>query len=55
VPVAEALWLVKNGVPFDLAFQLSDIDRTAWAIIFSEQGGGVRFNFDTLSFDRVDE
>jgi hypothetical protein len=42
-------------VPLDLAFSLSDIDRTAWCIVFSEQGGAGRFNFKTSRFDEVKE
>lgn len=47
----ECLWLVKNGVPFDIAFGLDDITRTGWAIIFSEQASGREFNWHTMGFD----
>lgn len=48
-PVREALWLVKNGIPFDVAFALGDIERAAFAIIFSEQEGA-EFDFNTMRF-----
>jgi len=35
------LWLVKNGVPFDVAFSLDDTDRLAWTVVCGEQEGGV--------------
>jgi len=44
------LWLVHNGVPFDLAFAVADIDRTAMAIIMSEFNGN-KFNMDTMRFE----
>jgi hypothetical protein len=43
--------LVRYGVPFDVAFSLDDIDRAAWAIIISEQGGR-KFNLNTMDFDK---
>ena len=39
MPLRECLWLVRHNVPFDVAFSLSDVERAAWAIIASEQGG----------------
>lgn len=35
----DALWLVKNGISFDLAFGMPDTERKAFAIIFSEHEG----------------
>ena len=46
----ECLWLVKNGVPFDVAFALDEITRTGWCIIFSEMEGAV-FNFQTMRYE----
>jgi len=46
----ECLWLVKNGIPFDVAFSLSDIERSAYAIIFSEQEGA-KFNWNSMQFE----
>jgi hypothetical protein len=34
------LWLVKNGVPFDVAFSLDETDRLAYAIILGKFEGG---------------
>ncbi|MDE2354945.1 MAG: hypothetical protein KGL17_07980 [Betaproteobacteria bacterium] len=46
----ECLWLVKNGIPFDVAFGLDDVTRAAWCIVFSEQGGA-KFNWRTMEFE----
>ncbi len=46
----ECLWLVKNGIPFDVAFRLDENTRTAWSIVFSEQSGAT-FNWDTMRFE----
>ena len=32
----EGLWLVKNGVPFDVAFSLDDTERFAWSVCMGE-------------------
>jgi hypothetical protein len=48
---------VKNGVPFDRVFDcgpLSDYERMAFSIIFSEIEGGGVFNWRTLVFDKED-
>jgi len=47
--VRDCLWLVKNGVPVDLAFGLDAETRTAWAILFAEMEGQ-RFNWDRFEF-----
>lgn len=46
----ECLWLVKNGIPFDVAFSLSDTHRAAWCIVFSELGGR-KFNWTSMAFE----
>ncbi len=46
----ECLWLIQNGVPFDVAFSLDDIHRAAWSIIFSEMNGA-KFNWNTMDFE----
>lgn len=46
----EALWLVRNGIPFDVAFTLNDITRTAFSIVFSELDSGKTFNWHTGEF-----
>ena len=38
---------MRNGVPFDVAFQLDEITRGAWCIVFSEMEGNT-FNWDTM-------
>ena len=49
-PLREALWLVKNGVPFDVAFSLDDVTRAAWSIVFSQMEGH-KFNWSTMRFE----
>jgi hypothetical protein len=41
---------VSQGVPFDVAFRLDDIRRTAWCIMFSEINGG-KFNWKTMKYE----
>jgi len=48
----ECLWLVKNGIPFDVAFSLDDVMRTAWSIMFSEMKGAT-FNWHTMQFEEL--
>lgn len=45
----ECLWLVKNGIPFDVAFGIDDVTRAAWCIVFSEMEGNT-FDFNTMAF-----
>ena len=40
---------MKNGVPFDVAFSLDDITRTAWAIKMSIFEGG-EFDWHLMKF-----
>ncbi len=47
--IGEALFLVHNGVPFDLAFELPDETRAAFAIKFSEFGGA-EFDWSSMTF-----
>jgi hypothetical protein len=46
------LWLVHNGVPFDLAFQLDETTRTAFSIIFSGFHGA-KFDWHSMRFEDV--
>lgn len=46
----EALFLVDHGVPFDVAFQLDDLTRTAFCIIVSEHQGAT-FNWNRMAFE----
>jgi hypothetical protein len=41
---------VKNGVPFDVAFQMDEILRAAMAIKFAEFEGS-KFNWHTMDFE----
>jgi len=43
------MWLVHNGVPFDVAFSLDDAMRQAMAIKCSEFHGA-EFDLNTMSF-----
>jgi hypothetical protein len=46
----ECLFLVKNGIPFDVAFSLEPTERLAYAVILGELNGG-RYNWQTSSFE----
>lgn len=43
------MWLVHNGVPFDVAFSVDDTMRHAMAIKCSEFHGA-EFDLNTMSF-----
>ncbi len=45
----DRLWLVKNGVPYDVALSLSRADVAAYGIIFGEFEGN-SFDFTTMSW-----
>ena len=45
------MWLLRHGVPFDVAFSLDDVSRAALCIVASEQGGR-KFNWSAMEFDR---
>lgn len=49
----ECLWLVRNGIPFDIAFGLDEKKRTAWAIVFSEFESGKTYNWNTMDFEEA--
>jgi len=40
-----ALWLVKNGIPYDIAMNLDDVERLAYAVIMGQFDGN-SFNWD---------
>lgn len=42
---------MHNGVPFDVAFSVSDTYRAAFAIIFSEMHGN-EFDADLMEFKK---
>ena len=39
--LVDSLWLVRNGIPFDVAFSLDQDERTAWIIVLGELNGRV--------------
>jgi hypothetical protein len=43
--------LVRNGVPFDVAFSVDDATRTAFSIVFSEFEGN-KFNYERMEFEK---
>ena len=47
----ECLALLTRGVPFDIAFSLSNDERVAWLIIMGELEGGV-FNWTTGQWEQ---
>lgn len=49
--LAECLWLVKNNVPFDVAFSLPPDERLAWMVIFGRFDGG-EFDWSTGSWKK---
>ncbi len=49
--LVDCLFLVKNGIPFDVAFSLDPVERLAWVVIFGEFNG-LTFNWDSQSWDR---
>lgn len=42
--------LVKNGIPFDVAFSVDEITRAAWCIQLLEMEGN-KFNWDMMKFE----
>jgi hypothetical protein len=51
--IRQSLLLTMNNVPFDVAFSISGLRRTAFAIILSELSSGKRYNFQTRSYEEV--
>jgi hypothetical protein len=45
----ERLWLIHNGVPYDVAFALSDAEALAHAIIFG-MIQGKKWDWATMEF-----
>jgi len=37
--LVDSLYLVRNGVPFDVAFSLDAAERTAWIVVLGELEG----------------
>jgi len=42
---------VRSGVPFDVAFGIDEVTRTAWVIVMSEFESGKKFNWRQMAFD----
>lgn len=49
----ECLFLIRNGVPFDVAFSLTAQERFAWCVIF-QRFDGLKFNFQTMKFEQTE-
>ena len=47
----DCLFLVKNGVPFDVAFSLDAVERLAWVVIMGELIG-LSFNWESRTWER---
>ncbi len=47
----DSLFLVRNGVPFDVAFALDPDERAAWVIALATLAGH-RFDFNTMSWEQ---
>lgn len=47
----EILYLVKNGVPFDVAWVLKPVERFSWCVIFGRFDGG-KFNSSTMQWEQ---
>ncbi len=43
----DCLYLVRNGVPFDVAFSLPSDERLAWVVALGSLDGG-KFDFTTM-------
>lgn len=43
------MWLVKNNVPYDVAFAMDDAERLAHAVTFARFEGN-EFNWDTMTY-----
>ena len=52
-PIREAIFLVRGGVPFDVAFGLDDVTRAGYCIILSELEGR-KFDFNTMDYVPLD-
>ena len=46
----DCLYLVKCGVPFDIAFSLSDTERLAFVVVMGTLDGNV-FDWDELRWE----
>ena len=49
--MVDVCWLVRNGVPWERAFEMPEIMRTALAIIFSGFEGH-KFDWTTWEYEK---
>ena len=49
--LAERRWLIKNGIPFDVAMAIDDETAAGWSIRFSIFEGG-KFDWESKQFKR---
>lgn len=47
----DPLYLVRNGVPFDVAFSLEPHERLAWIVVLAGFDG-IRYDWEKNSWDR---
>jgi hypothetical protein len=47
----DCLYLVKNGVPFDIAFTLPSIWRRAFVVALGEMGGA-QYDWQAMAWER---
>ena len=46
----DSLYLVRNGVPFDVAFSLPPAERLSWVVVFGRLTTGRQFDWITNSW-----
>ena len=51
--ISDRLYLVRNGIPFDVAMSLDPEVRVAWVVILGQQDGH-EFDWDTLTWSKRD-
>jgi hypothetical protein len=45
-----ACWLVRNGVPYETAFEMEEHELLAYAITFSGFENGKKWDWDAMKF-----
>ena len=51
--ISDRLYLARNGVPFDVAFSLSEEERLAFVVILGTQDGNT-FDWPAMRWSRRD-
>lgn len=51
--LGECLWLVKNGVPFDVSFSLEPYERLAYCVTFGEFEGN-KWDWQAMAWQKRD-